>query len=77
MPSRYVFVVASAMTALTPVLALAKGAPTPAARGHVIATVPPVVTQLPQIELPSADKMLQGCGGHRYRDPATQQCRGF
>jgi hypothetical protein len=71
--ARYVLVIASAMTALAPVQTLAKGQPTPV---HVIAAVPPVIPRALPSELP-ADKLLRGCGTHRYRDPTTQQCRSF
>jgi hypothetical protein len=72
MSARYLLVIASAMIALGPVQALAKGQPTPV---HVIAAVPPVIPRaLPSV---SADKLLRGCGTHRYRNPTTQQCRGF
>jgi hypothetical protein len=71
MSARYL-AVALAMMVLVPVEGLAKGAPTPV---HVVAAIPPVVLHtLPDI---SAEKLLSGCGGHRYRDPVTQQCRGF
>jgi hypothetical protein len=72
MPARYVLVIASAVIALAPVQTLAKGPPTPV---HVIAAVPLVVPHaLPNV---SADKLIKGCGTHRYRDPTTQRCRSF
>jgi hypothetical protein len=71
MSSRCLVVIALAMTVLAPVHAVAKGAPTPV---HVIAAVPPVIHSLPDI---SAEKLLAGCGGHRYQDVATHQCRSF
>ena len=76
MSARYVLVIASAMVALPPVQALAKGAPTPV---HAIAAVSLVVPHALPTELPnvSADKLLKGCGTHRYREPTTHQCRSF
>ena len=76
MSARYVFVIALAMIAQAPVQALAKGAPTPV---HAIAAVPLVVSHVLPTELPnvSADKLLKGCGTHRYREATTQQCRSF
>lgn len=72
MSARYLAAVMLALMALAPVQGLAKGAPTPV---HVVAAIPPVVTHtLPDI---SAEKLLSGCGGHRFRDPATHECRGF
>ena len=71
---RSVLVVASLM-AFAPAGALAKGAPV-VFHAH-LATVPPIVTHLHDVQLPSADKVMQGCGGHRYRDPDTHECRGF
>ncbi len=73
---RSALVIASMVMVLAPAVALAKGAPT-VYRAHLIAAVPPLVTQLHNVQLPSADKVLQGCGGHRYRDPNTNECRGF
>ena len=74
--ARYLIIVASPVIALTPVQALAKGQPTPV---HVIAAVAPVVPAMVARGLPniSADKLLKGCGNHRYRDATTQQCRSF
>jgi hypothetical protein len=76
MSARYVLVIASAMVALVPIQALAKGAPVVA---HAVAAVPLVVSHVVPRALPdvSTDKLLRGCGTHRYRDPTTQQCRGF
>lgn len=72
MSARYALIITSALIAVAPVQAIAKGQPTPV---HVIAAVPPVIPRaLPDI---SSDKFLRGCGTHRYRDRATQQCRGF
>jgi hypothetical protein len=72
MSARCLIVVASAMIALAPIQATAKGQPTPV---HVIAAVPPVMPRaLPDL---SADKLLKGCGNHRYRDLTTQKCRSF
>lgn len=76
MSVRYGLVIASAMIALASVQALAKGAPTPV---HAIAAVPLLVSHVLPTELPnvSADKLLKGCGTHRYREPTTHQCRSF
>jgi hypothetical protein len=72
MSARYVLAISAVVMALAPVAALAKGAPTPA---HVMATVPvPLPSSLPDV---SADKMLAGCGTHRFRDPNTHLCRGY
>ena len=76
MLARYVLVIASAMIVLAPVRTLAKGAPTVV---HAIAAVPPLIPRALPTALPdvSADKLLRGCGTHRYRDPTTQRCRSF
>ena len=76
MSTRYVLVIASAMIALAPVQTVAKGAPVVF---HAVAMVPPVVPRALPSTFPdvSADKLLRGCGTHRYRDPTTQQCRSF
>ena len=77
MSTRYVLVIASAMIAFAPVQTLAgMGAPVVF---HAVATVPPVVPPALPSALPdvSADKLLRGCGTHRYRDPTTRQCRSF
>jgi hypothetical protein len=31
---------------------------------------------VPTLSLPSPSEFLAGCGRGRYRDPATQRCRG-
>jgi hypothetical protein len=76
MSARFILVIASATVALAPIQALAKGQPTPT---HAIAAVSLVVPHVLPTELPnvSADKLLKGCGTHRYREPTTQQCRSF